>query len=1082
VWICWLIFNQSAESTSYPYSIRNYNVYDGLSGNHVTVLFQDSRGFIWIGTDDGLNRFDGYSMVIFRHLPLDTISISGNVVRSLCEDASGNIWVGTQGDGLSLWNRRTNRFQNWKHQSHQELSLPDNDVFGIYCDSKAQVWVRTKNYLAVTDNAKGEFISYSLPAPVLKADKNNRFVLMPDKSGVLWVGTSMGLERFSMDDNHFTTSLPSGMGSVAVTSLLALKDKEYLVGTINGLYWFNSGNGSFKEVIQRNSKAGDERINALLRDSYGQIWVGTKRGLELFNDFDYSTTVFTQQGSKGDVVTDEVTSLIEDRSGILWIGTRHLGVIKFNQRPARFQAISSSNPGVFKLDSYHVTAVWADEQHIWLGTADKGLAVIDRQKSQTLLLGIDVQRNLLREDAVLSFCRDRNALMWVGTNNGLYWVDALKKTVREALLSGPSSNILRDSEIRSILEDKSGHMWMATNNGLFQYDGFTLVTHCVESTSGKMCSDDIRTIWMDEEGMIWIGSGEGVTAYKPLSGEFEPVTGLSDELVDLDVISISGDGKGSIWIATRNGLLKLDKSTAQIRRFSVKNGLTTDMMSAVVCDQYGRAWVSTNKGVSMIVPDGDLMNFGPEDGLAGNVFSASAVFKSYGGELFFGGLDGVSFWMPDSLNVNLMKPNVVISKVKAYRQGVLVDQWLGESDTIKLKYRHNHTLSIEFASLEFTNPEKNHYRTFLEGFDDEWHQANTRNSVTYSNLSPGSYQLMIMGSNNDLVWNNDFKIVHIIIQPPLWMSNYAYAFYLIALIFIVQSIINYRIRNYRKAYRLLHEKAVDKKRIEAQKETLTRINKSLTDSINYAKRIQEAMLLSEDAVKRFLPESFIYFRPKDIVSGDFYYILYKDKKLYVAAVDCTGHGVPGAFMSIIGYDLIRNIIEIQGVDCPAQILNQLNHQLNRTFRNNHIDKGLATTEVNDGMDLSMCVVDFAKHSIEFAGAYNSLYLVRDNEIVTYEGNRFSVGFQNAKELFTKQVIEIEKNDVIYLFSDGYVDQFGGPDGKKFKNRRFRHLLLNIHKLPFEDQKSILHQKMEEWMGTSYEQLDDMLLIGFKPLG
>jgi serine phosphatase RsbU (regulator of sigma subunit) len=187
-------------------------------------------------------------------------------------------------------------------------------------------------------------------------------------------------------------------------------------------------------------------------------------------------------------------------------------------------------------------------------------------------------------------------------------------------------------------------------------------------------------------------------------------------------------------------------------------------------------------------------------------------------------------------------------------------------------------------------------------------------------------------------------------------------------------------------------------------------------------------------------------------------------------------------MSIIGYDLIRNIIEIQGVDCPAQILNQLNHQLSRTFRNNYIDKGLANSEVNDGMDLSLCVIDFVNHSIEFAGAYNSLYLVRDNEIVTYDGNRFSVGFQNAKEMFTKQVISLEPNDVIYLFSDGYVDQFGGPEGKKFKNRRFRHLLLNIHKLPFDDQKSILHQKMEEWMGSSYEQLDDILLIGFKPIG
>jgi serine phosphatase RsbU (regulator of sigma subunit) len=313
------------------------------------------------------------------------------------------------------------------------------------------------------------------------------------------------------------------------------------------------------------------------------------------------------------------------------------------------------------------------------------------------------------------------------------------------------------------------------------------------------------------------------------------------------------------------------------------------------------------------------------------------------------------------------------------------------------------------------------------------------------------------------------------------MSGYAYAFYIIFGVLLIQTLINYRIRNYRKAYKALNEKALDKKKIEVQKERLSQVHQSLTDSISYAKRIQEAMIPSEEAVKMIVPESFVYYRPKDIVSGDFYWIYRTQKKVFLAAVDCTGHGVPGAFMSIIGYDLLKNIVEVQKEHYPERILNKLSHEVALTFQKNGQDGMLNKQSIDDGMDISLVMLDEEQQMLHFSGAMNPLYIIRDNEIMTFKGDRFPIGYSDAeRELsYSRQDIKVYPNDVIYMFSDGFADQFGGPEGKKFKYRRFRHLLLNIHKLPIDDQKAILHQKMEEWMGTEYEQVDDILLMGFR---
>ena len=325
--------------------------------------------------------------------------------------------------------------------------------------------------------------------------------------------------------------------------------------------------------------------------------------------------------------------------------------------------------------------------------------------------------------------------------------------------------------------------------------------------------------------------------------------------------------------------------------------------------------------------------------------------------------------------------------------------------------------------------------------------------------------------------DNLFQISNIQGETLVWGTEIAYFIYGIIIIFLIYFLGQYRTRSLRKANQVLVEKDIASREVEKQRQELAIKNKNITDSIQYAKRIQEALLPSDRMFKKLFPDSFILFKPKDIVSGDFYWIAERNNKVFVSAVDCTGHGVPGAFMSLIGFKILENIIKVQGIEKPSEILNILSMGIENTFHRNEEDYLL-----KDGMDLAFCVFDRDKKQLEYAGAFNPLYLIRDNKLIETRADRFSIGLKHIldeQNNYTNHSVSIKKGDMIYLFSDGYPDQFGGSIGKKFMYRRFRHLLLTIHDLPLQEQKDSLEKSIEDWKGEEYEQVDDILVIGIR---
>jgi len=316
-------------------------------------------------------------------------------------------------------------------------------------------------------------------------------------------------------------------------------------------------------------------------------------------------------------------------------------------------------------------------------------------------------------------------------------------------------------------------------------------------------------------------------------------------------------------------------------------------------------------------------------------------------------------------------------------------------------------------------------------------------------------------------------------EALFWETDIAYFIYGIIIIILIYFLVQYRTKSLRKANQILIEKDIASREVEKQRQELAIKNKNITSSIQYAKKIQSALLPSDVMFKKLLPDSFILFKPKDIVSGDFYWITERNNKVFVSAVDCTGHGVPGAFMSLIGFKILENIIKVQSIEKPSEILNILSTGIENNFQRDEEDYLL-----KDGMDLAFCAFDRNKKQLEYAGAFNPLYLIRDNKLIETRADRFSIGLKhelNKQNEYTNHSVSIKKGDMIYLFSDGYPDQFGGPNGKKFMYRRFRQMLLTIHKLPLQEQKDFLEKSIETWKGDKYDQVDDILVIGIRPI-
>ncbi len=1079
------------EIMEHSVDLPGFSIADGLSSNSVTVLFQDNRGFLWIGTEDGLNRYDGYSFKVYRHNPTNPHSISGNFIQAITQDDEHNLWIGTRGAGLSKLDYQTGKFSAYQYRENDMTALPGNDVLGLLVDNRKRLWVKTQTHLSLFMGDSEGFKNYGHYLNVFNLSRATRYPLILESDTSILLGTRDGLNRFNTVTGRFSRFpfVPGGDFSERepVQKLQALSGNQYLAATPSGLKMIDLHRPvsiSIPPSVSSNNMRGT--VNDILELESGTIWLGTHKGLEVFD-----RSLLVHHPIKRDnriLVPHHVTALLQDGSGIIWIGTRFKGLLKLDLTPPKFKTSARDLFTTQKWESVNFQSVLKDgEERLWLGTLNRGVYRYSPANKHLSHYIIDEDKYRADDDAVYELFEDDEGRLWAGTNSGLYYfIPALNDFVEFHYgYNSEIETLLSTNKICALTSDSAGSLWIGTQFGLYEYNNNAIFSYFLDEVTGEgPSSNQVNALEVDHQKNVWIGTNNGLDMFNKNTGIFKKISfpGYAAPRNPVDVLSLTCDANGRILVGTRSGVWSVVPDSTIADRMEGDGNLPNDMINSIITDATNRVWVATNRGIACVNPDGTVFNFDVFDGLPGFVFNRGSVFKDPEGTLFFGGAEGLCWAHPDSINYNLTQPKMAVTGIEVYRKGERVEEFAGKMDTFIVKYRPNMSLGIEFAALEYTQPAKNRYKIFLQGYDDDWRPVTYENRFYFSNLFPNEYTLKIMASNNDFTWNNNPLELHLIVTPPLWMTHYAYAFYALVIIFTVQMVINFRIRHYKRINRSLKDKTVDKNQIEAQREALSHINQSLTDSINYARRIQSAMIPGEEALRGIFPSSFVYLRPRDIVSGDFYWFHQRGGKIFMASVDCTGHGVPGAFMSIIGIDLLKNLIEVQKLDNPAEILKSMNEELFKSLRKNEAING-ADSQVNDGMDVTLLVIDKKDKTFEFAGALGEFYLIRDNKILTFKGDRFPLGFlkNGSLPLFTGKRGTIRDGDVFYMFSDGFADQFGGPDRKKFKYRRFRLLLLNIHRLAFADQKAILHQKIEEWMDDDNEQIDDMLVLGFKPL-
>ncbi len=1074
-------------------SFETFTISDGLSQSWITCVMQDSRGFLWVGTQDGLNRYDGYSFETYRHDPHDEYSISSNFIQTIVEDSRGNIWVGTQA-GLNVFDNIGNNFQTFQSDRSNSRSISNNNIHSVYEDSDNNLWVKTANTIEKFDYQDSTFVfsSYEKNSFSLPSD-NITYSLLEDHRGTMWVGTRDGIISFNREIETFDYQLsnrlviPSGF-TKEIRTIFETTQKELLVGTTFGLFLVDRKRMTFVKIPYDGDELPAESnsmINCIYEDSKGKVWIGTEAGLNVYNSNSKKYVIHQEnQMNIGAKIKLRITDITEDSTHILWVGTWK-GLYKLDGTRRKFGLYRMAKDNSISFSSNDIASIFYDTEKkiIWIGTWDSGLNLFNRTTGENVVINTNTTPKIVDNHVHTIFC-DKEKDYWIGTKNGINIYDTEEKkfyTFEERYGIKLIQQIANNNRINAFAQDKNGNIWIATQLGLHCFDIKQRVFESFyqDYSEKKISSNKVTSLAIDSLGKLWVGTIDGLNVYDIENKEFKQYKKRKFSKQSLSnniIMSIHLAEDNRMWIGTQSGLNCFDRKTNSFEYYTQRDGFANDLIYGILDDSNGDIWVSTNKGISKFdTKEKTIINYDLADGVQSYEFNINSYHKAKNGELFFGGVHGLNTINPKLIKSNRDKPPIALTFIEYMTRDGIRRKYINNVKEVEIN-SDVYQFTIYFSALDFCRPEKNNYSYLMKNHGNAWINIGNQRYTTFSDISPGDYTFWVRGSNNDLYWNNTGTSIRVIVNPAWYNSIYAYVIYCLSFIGLIIYGFRIRTRVLRRTNAALTVKGKSADEVTKQKDELGHINKNITDSINYANRIIGAMMPSHKKFLSIFPQSFIYHSPKDIVSGDFYWIFEKNEKIFVAAVDCTGHGVPGAFMSIIGFDLLKNITKEQEVENPAEILNKLNDGVCDTFSKD-ADEDADEDTVNDGMDLAFCVIDRRKQTLEFAGAFNPLYIIRDNNMIEIKADRFSVGLENIKrKKFTNHIIPIEKNDIIYIFSDGYTDQFGGPQGKKFKFRRFRHLLLTIHKLPEKEQEEALRRSFINWQHEQ-EQVDDVLVIG-----
>ncbi|HXX64879.1 MAG TPA: two-component regulator propeller domain-containing protein [Bacteroidota bacterium] len=853
---------------------EHLTVKQGLSQGDVMCTFQDSQGFMWFGTQDGLNRYDGYEFEVFKHDPADSSTLNDSWVASIAETPDGVLWIESRSNPATL-NRFDRRTETFRHVRRDSVDL-----------SHARISALRATYV--------------------------------DSFGARWYGPGAiggGLERFDPQTGSKTgfrhdPSNPKSLLDDRVYSVCGDRHGDVWVATHEGLDRYDRATGAFVHYVHNEKDPGslsDNYVWPIIEDREGYLWVGSYRGgLNRFDPGSGTFTHFTHDDADERSLSDNrIYSLYQDRSGIIWIGTGEHGVDRFQPELGAFAryAHDPSNPKSLLNDN--VLSAFVDRAGTpWIGTR-AGLDRFDRATGTfTHFVHDPANSRSIVDNQVQSFLEDRDGFLWLGTvSNGLDRYERRSSTFVHYTHNASDAHSLSDNRVYALCEDRSGDLWVGTyHGGLNRLDRatgkFTVYNH-VDSIRASLSAPGVWALCEDHEGILWVGTfGGGLDRFNADAGTFthfrhdnaDPKS-LSDDAI----LSLYEDRAGTLWVGTFGGLNRLDRSTGTFKRYSVKDGLANDFVFGILEDDHGNLWMSTNDGISRFDPRREqFKSFDYTDGLQGDEFNQGAYARdARTGEIYFGGGNGFNLFHPDSVRDNPYIPPVVFSEFSRYntddQEGRPINEkGIDARGQITLSYKDNVTHFV-FSALNYYNTFKNQYSYKLEGFNDTWIHLGSDHGATFTNLDGGEYTLRVRGSNNDGLWNNDGASLRIVVNPPWWKTRWAYGSYTLLALCGLYGIRRFEINRQAQKTRV-RESELRAKAVEAEKRALVAENERKTKELEDARQLQFSML--PKTVPNLPGYEFeVFMRTATEVGGDYYDFSAANGSMNVAFGDATGHGM-----------------------------------------------------------------------------------------------------------------------------------------------------------------------------------------------
>ena len=1040
-----------------------------------------------MGTDGGgLSRFDGQKFETFTK----SNGLSDNVVRSLFEDNDKNIWIGTD-DGLTIYDglkfTTIGKKQGLQGSSVLRITQSKNGLIWAATNDGGLARISIRDSVSVVNFTKNDGLVSDFIFDIYEAPNNK-----------LWLGMIGGLNILEFTDSLCTRiknvdspDIESGT-TVNILSIEPVNDGTVLLGSYGTGLFVASRSSDGKSVSVKQSFINKSIPSLLVWDIHqrkdGEILLATDKNGVIRLKNDKVISVFNKETG---LYSNQIINILEDKEGNTWFASFGQGVMMYDDD--KFLTYNE-NSGISGNQIFDIR--FTSDNNFYIAT-EEGLIQFRKEGDVIRRTNFFTQRNGLNDVGANTIGRFNKNQLWIGTKSGINILTGSKLT------EFAGNNKLGSKNISRLFSDSHGNMWIGTAGGYGKVFDDNLFFMTQEE---GLIHDEVQTIIEDKKGRVWLGTMGGLVK---LDGTKYTDYNTEDGLTDLKVYSLAEDSHGNIWIGTfGGGIFKFDvaKDSLPISIVATKGVLSSNTINSLLFIHDTLLIAGNDKGIDLILLDDNrnikqVIRYSINDGFLGGENNPNAITTDSEGKIWIGTKNGLVRYDPNFDFNKTYLPVVTISGIKLFFEKVdwsakkfKLMKWSGLPENLILPHTDNH-LTFDFTGFNYHNPDDLQFSYYLENQSKEWSPYSFSREVVFSGLTPGSYNFKVKARNKYGLTGNIAEY-HFIIKPPFWQTPWFYvpAFILFIVLIIAimkareRNLINEKIKLEKIVVERTREVVEQKDEIARQRDVVTYQKKEITDSIHYAERIQRAVLPEDFILSNTFEDYFVLFRPKDIVSGDFYWMTYKNDHAVFTAADCTGHGVPGAFMSMLGVSFLNKIVNESGITNPSEILWKMRENVIIALKQ---QDSFDTSK--DGMDIALCSVDAKNMKLYFAGANNPLFMFRKSEngyeFIEFRGDKMPVGIHSRMDPFTNHEIDLKKGDTIYLFSDGFIDQFGGPDGRKFMKPRLRQMLLENQGLDMETQKIVFNKTIEKWInhppregmdpGYAQTQIDDIILMGVR---